>query len=656
VIHDDEALSSRTIGMVARSEAFFGKRLGGSEFCELTDVRAAEQSEPEPDGQRYLSIAELGIRKPARVERKHDYLVLMLLKPRSAGPAAGHGIVRVVMPDTLTGSRREASGTALFNDLAVASPRGGFEAVSVLIYSLERDPGTVRVTTSLQRIADVMRETPDGLGALCLSQAVLDRVEVLEASRAGAIVLAGRASEFADARPAAGEPLYRALVQDVLAPTSTCWWVRGSSLQRGETAPAAEAISGVSYLLLKYGVRSTRESIRRFIDELRHKHTPGQEGVQTSKQTRSFLSYVQEQADKRRQTVIDRLYSSHNMLPVVTPIAIEAASNLEKVVALGTEPETELQRLLAAMREEFKLTRGVQVPGLRVRLNERHLPDDTYILMLDEVPLVSGSVAPDRLLCSAPPDRLHELGFDGDEAKHPASQRPCAWISTLIADDARAAGFTTWNPSEYIVLHLESVLRANLRNFLGTDELVSALRDAQGSELISALDAAPGGLGRFRNAVLALLDEDLPVSPAPALARRYLELVGNPLPDIAEELRLLEPVNGQVLRQLVDARLFMLASDFFGAIRRHVVRRADGAALALPPELTQEALTAVRTAMQEDTTETKTPVILVDDWRVRPFVKKLIELEFPGIKVLARREVGELHPTLLADARTISLE
>jgi hypothetical protein len=33
------------------------------------------------------------------------------------------------------------------------------------------------------------------------------------------------------------------------------------------------------------------------------------------------------------------------------------------------------------------------------------------------------------------------------------------------------------------------------------------------------------------------------------------------------------------------------------------------------------------------------PVLIVEDWRLRPFVKSLIVLEFPEIRVVARREV-----------------
>jgi type III secretory pathway component EscV len=60
--------------------------------------------------------------------------------------------------------------------------------------------------------------------------------------------------------------------------------------------------------------------------------------------------------------------------------------------------------------------------------------------------------------------------------------------------------------------------------------------------------------------------------------------------------------------------------------------------LAIEPQLTQDALTAVRSEVAQLAPIAKNPVLMVDDWRVRSFVKKLVELEFPHLAVLSKRE------------------
>ena len=53
---------------------------------------------------------------------------------------------------------------------------------------------------------------------------------------------------------------------------------------------------------------------------------------------------------------------------------------------------------------------GVYIPGIRVRGNEGDLPADSYIIMLDEVPLVMGTIAIGQFYCPLPPAQLLAWG------------------------------------------------------------------------------------------------------------------------------------------------------------------------------------------------------------------------------------------------------
>ena len=55
----------------------------------------------------------------------------------------------------------------------------------------------------------------------------------------------------------------------------------------------------------------------------------------------------------------------------------------------------------------------------------------------------------------------------------------------------------------------------------------------------------------------------------------------------------------------------------------------------MEPEDCQEALSAVRDAV----TGMASGALVVDDVDTRPFARKLFELEFPNLAVLARREI-----------------
>src|SRR5690606_932537 len=84
--------------------------------------------------------------------------------------------------------------------------------------------------------------------------------------------------------------------------------------------------------------------------------------------------------------------SSMTMLPVVTPLAMEVGAGLVPLVE--GEKGSAVDRA-AEIRDRIVRSTGVRVPGVRFRGNDSDLPPDTYLLMLDEVPLVMGSIPED---------------------------------------------------------------------------------------------------------------------------------------------------------------------------------------------------------------------------------------------------------------------
>jgi hypothetical protein len=645
--------------MIRRSVSFVDNRLGRVGSREITDIRPAEELPSETSERRYLSIVEMSLPRPQIAGKEYDHLIVMMLTPPRQDGSEQSGPLTVLVPENLRSASRESRTTFFVNDLVVVPDAGPFESVAVFVYAIVRNASAARLIASLHSTCEALDESGDYLHALSLSQAVMDRIEVLEQSGNAEIVLAGRISALGGGSEAGPGTRFAALVDEQIATGGDQhWWVRGSSLQVGTQADSAQPVTRGSYLLLRYGERSTQSSVRRYIEELRRRHALKREELRAGEKGEAYRNYVEKEVERRRQRVIDALYGQHTMLPVTTPIEVEAASNLESVVALGSDPDTELQTLINAMREEFHTIYGVSVPGLRVRLNESDLTDGTYIIMINEVPLVSGNIALEQQLCDETVDRLSLLNIKGEEAPHPGDGHDCSWIPREQAELARSAGITIWGPTDYLILHLESVLRKNLGEFMGIDELVSGLGDDAKAreELLNRLASARGGIARFRNVIVALLNEELPARPLPVLARQYLERIDKPAYDIAEEFRLVDEINTHLLQDAEKWWILTLADDYVELIQQHIMRREDAAILALEPEPTQEALTAVRNELDYLPSDKLRPVILVEDWRVRPFVKKLIELEFTQVKVVARREVEKIDTDRLQPKAIIGLK
>src|SRR5205823_2527857 len=102
---------------------------------------------------------------------------------------------------------------------------------------------------------------------------------------------------------------------------------------------------------------------------------------------------------------------------------------------------------------------GVRYPGLRVRGNEGDLPKGAYIIMINEIPLVMGTVDQAKILVNDTAERLRLLNIPGEPATNPANGNDCAWVSVEHQNLCEQAGLTTWDASGYMVLHLSAVLR-----------------------------------------------------------------------------------------------------------------------------------------------------------------------------------------------------
>jgi flagellar biosynthesis component FlhA len=200
-----------------------------------------------------------------------------------------------------------------------------------------------------------------------------------------------------------------------------------------------------------------------------------------------------------------------------------------------------------------------------------------------------------------------------------------------------------WNTLEYIILHLSAVVRKNAAGFLGVKAVADLIRTKQRSAY-EALCNAPGGLPRLTAVLGILLEEEVSISELAAICGRYLALASSAMPAhaIADELRVLEPVRPSLVYSRDSITIWELGKKLVKLIREGIIEHGDAVVLALEPEPTQEALSAVRTEVSNLPPTAGNPVVLVEDWRLRRPFRKLVELEFPHLRVLSRRELAGL--------------
>jgi type III secretion protein V len=295
-----------------------------------------------------------------------------------------------------------------------------------------------------------------------------------------------------------------------------------------------------------------------------------------------------------------------------------------------------------------------QIPGISIRGNESDLADGTYIILINEIPLVSGNVNVGKVFVDKTVEQLKFLGIQGEETINPANGSECAWIPSELKEKAEKSGVTVWDPVEYMIFHLFSVLRRNFTEFITVQDTSEEI-ELKASRYSQEINDAPGGIVRFTNVLKILAEEDVTVKELGLICEIYLSQKDSPVYDIVEELRCHEKIRPLLAGNKFSneyCNVYQLGSDITSLIATGIFTNGDASLLAIEPQPTQDILTAIREKVKDLPPATQNPVIMTEDSRIRRHVRKLVELEFPYLAVMSKREIIKKVQTLA----TITLE
>jgi type III secretion protein V len=358
---------------------------------------------------------------------------------------------------------------------------------------------------------------------------------------------------------------------------------------------------------------------------------------------------VQAKGDETRQKQIEAAKKqegqAQQMLPVVTPIALEVAGNLIPLVEDTGGGNRFLGEMVPMMRDGLFYELGVKFPGIRVRGNESDLAAGTYIIMINEIPLISGNVGLDKVLVNDTVDRLTLLNIQGEEATNPANGSECAWIPEEYASIAEQAGLTTWDASGYMVLHLSSVLRKNAAEFVGIQEVQNMLEQLEQAFPALVKEVIPKAVSPFQltDILRRLVEEEISIRDLRSVLQALAEWgqVENDTVMLTEYVRnaLKRYISHKYTRGGNTLVVYLLDPQIEETVRGSIQHTQSGSYLALEPEITQEILTSVRNEVGNLPPTAQNPVILTT-MEIRRYFRKLVELEFPHLAVLSYQELS----------------
>ena len=354
---------------------------------------------------------------------------------------------------------------------------------------------------------------------------------------------------------------------------------------------------------------------------------------------------MKEQREKRIQAQKMQEGQSQQMLPVVTPIALEVASDLIPLVEDQGDGSKFLAEMIPMMRDGLFYELGVRFPGIRIRGNESDMPAGSYLIMLNEIPLVMGTVSQDKVLVNDTVERLRLLNIQGESATNPANGNECAWIDVDFQEIAEQAGLTTWDAAGYMVLHLSSVLRKNGSEFVGIQETMNMLEQLEQAFPALVKETVPKVVSPFQltDILRRLIEEEISIRDLRSILQALAEWgqVEHDTVMLTEYVRsaLKRYISHKYTRGQNTLIVYLLDPQIEETVRSSIQHTSSGSYLALEPEITQEILSAVRTEVGSLPPTAQNPVILTT-MEIRRYFRKLVELEFPHLAVLSYQELS----------------
>jgi len=334
--------------------------------------------------------------------------------------------------------------------------------------------------------------------------------------------------------------------------------------------------------------------------------------------------------------------NTQKMMPVVTPITLEVATNLVPIV---DDSSNFLGELVPMMRDGLFYEIGVRFPGIRVRGSDGSFQPGAYVIMLNEIPVAMGTVDARLALVNDTPERLKLLGIEGHPAVNPANGVECAWIRDDQRDLAEQAGLMTWDAANYMVLHLAAVLRKNAADFIGIQEVQNILDQLEQAYPALVKEVVPKATNVFQLTDICrrLAEEEVSIRDFKSI----LQSLAQWGPVETDAVQLTEHVRGSLRRYLSHRYtggqstllVYLLDPQIEDTIRSCIQHTQTGSYLALEPEVTQSILAALRKEVGELPPSAQQPVFLTTQ-EIRRYFRKLVELEFPHIAVLSYQELA----------------
>jgi len=302
----------------------------------------------------------------------------------------------------------------------------------------------------------------------------------------------------------------------------------------------------------------------------------------------------------------------------------------------------DLLERITYMRKQFALDWGVIIPSVRIKDNLELKPGG-YSVKIKGIEVASGELMPDHFLAMDPGSVIDKI--DGVETVEPVFGLPAVWISEEQKDDAGYHGYTVVDLSTVMATHLTEILKSNLHELFGRQELVRIMDNFkdQYPKIVSDLvpDILP--LGSVLKVLQNLLREGVSVRDLRTVLETLSEF-GTAVKDpdsLTEYVRqsLYRTITESIKSGMGDIPLFTLDRKIEEQVASNLIQTESGQQLSLDPRITQSILASLNEKIEEATNMGEKMVVLCSPV-IRNHFKKLTEKFIPNLIVVSHNELS----------------
>ncbi len=349
-----------------------------------------------------------------------------------------------------------------------------------------------------------------------------------------------------------------------------------------------------------------------------------------------------EELELEQRSAEDQKAAPENLEDLLGLELVELEVGYGLVNLVDSDQDGDLLERITHIRKQFALDWGVIIPSVQIKDNLELAPGG-YSVKVKGIEVAKGELMSDHYLAMDPGSVIEKM--DGVETVEPVFGLPAVWITDEQRDDAQYNGYTVVDLSTVVATHLTEILKNNLHELFGRQELVRIMDNFKETNPKIVSDLIPDilSLGVVLKVLQNLLREGVSIRDL----RTTLETLAEYGPVSKDPDQLTEMVRQALYRTITEAirsdqgdiPLFTLDRGIEESIANNIIQTEKGQQLSLDPKITQTILASLNERIEEATNMGEKMIVLCSPV-VRNHFKKLTEKFIPNLVVISHNELS----------------